>query len=59
MVCFTKGKKATDPAQVLVGSTAVNLAPRNAENTIYDSKRMVGAMFNDQAVQKDLDRWPF
>ena len=59
MVCFTKGKKVTDLAQVLVGSTAMNLAPRNAENCIYDSKRMVGAMFHDQAVQKDLGRWPF
>ena len=30
MVCFTKGKKVTDPAQVLVGATAMNLASRNA-----------------------------
>ena len=43
----------------MVGNVAVNSAPRNAKNTIYDSKRMIGAQFAEQKIQEDLHRWPF
>jgi len=59
VVCFAKGKKYTDESQQLIGQVAVNQGPRNAENTIYDAKRMIGALFDDPAIQKDLRRWPF
>jgi len=43
----------------LVGEAAVNQAPMNAKNTIFDAKRMIGREFNDPAIQKDRAHWPF
>lgn len=43
----------------LVGQAAKNQAGSNAENTVYDSKRMIGRTFDDPAIQTDLKHWPF
>merc|ERR1712023_442 len=43
----------------LVGDSAKNQSIINPENTIYDSKRMIGRKFNDEIVQNDLKSWPF
>jgi len=43
----------------LVGEAAKNQAPLNAENTIFDAKRLIGKRFNDPQVQGDMRHWPF
>ena len=45
--------------QILVGNAAENFMLRNIENTIYDSKRLIGRNYNDQTVQKDKQYWKF
>ena len=52
VVSFTKKDR-------LVGEAAKNLSSKNAENTIYDAKRLIGRRFNDKEVQEDIKRWPF
>ena len=52
IVSFTKKDR-------LVGEAAKNLSSKNAENTIYDAKRLIGRSFNDKEVQEDIKRWPF
>lgn len=56
----------TTPSQVaftkdchLVGQAAVNQAHRNAKNTVYGSKRLIGMKYNDAALKDDLSNWPF
>ena len=43
----------------LIGCRARYQAARNAENTIFDSKRLIGRKFSDETVQSDLKHWPF
>lgn len=43
----------------LVGDAAKNQAPMNPENTVFDSKRMLGRQFSDVEVQRDIKHWPF
>jgi molecular chaperone DnaK (HSP70) len=32
---------------------------KNAKNTIFDAKRMIGSRFSSENVQADLKTWPF
>ena len=43
----------------LVGEGAKNQAAINAENTIFDAKRLIGRKFDDPSVQSDLKFFPF
>ena len=43
----------------LIGAAAKNQAARNAENTVFDAKRLIGRKFNDAEVQSDMKHWPF
>ncbi|XP_065184874.1 heat shock 70 kDa protein-like isoform X2 [Sycon ciliatum] len=44
---------------VLVGEAAVSQAARNAPNTIFDAKRMIGRQYVDQSVHEFSKLWPF
>ena len=44
---------------ILVGDAAKNIMYQNAENTIKDSKRLIGRRFNEPIVQEDLKKWAF
>ena len=43
----------------LIGDSAKNQASLNPNNTIYDSKRLIGRKFNDEVIQDDMKTWPF
>merc|ERR1712170_194560 len=43
----------------LIGDAAKNQVARNAENSIFDAKRLIGRKFAESTVQKDIKLWPF
>lgn len=43
----------------LIGDAAKHQIAANAENTIFDAKRLMGRKFNDPIVQEDMKQWPF
>ncbi|GJQ73584.1 putative heat shock-related 70 kDa protein 2 [Trypoxylus dichotomus] len=45
--------------QELVGHPAKYQASHNPENTIYDMKRLIGRLYDDETVQTDIKTWPF
>jgi heat shock protein 1/8 len=45
--------------EILVGENAKSQAIKNPENTIFDSKRLLGKRFSDDNVQEDIDTFPF
>ncbi|KAF7244969.1 hypothetical protein EG68_08694 [Paragonimus skrjabini miyazakii] len=48
----------TDEA-IVFGDEAKEQASLSPENTIYDSKRLIGRRFNDPTVMEDRRIWPF
>jgi L1 cell adhesion molecule like protein len=50
---------AFNDTERLIGESAKNQAAVNAENTIYDAKRLIGKKYNDSQVQTDMKLWPF
>ena len=38
---------------------AKNQAAQNPKNTIYDSKRLIGRLYNDKIAQSDIKQFPF
>ena len=43
----------------LIGDAAKNQSGMNPENTLFDSKRLIGHKFYDKEVQEDIKNWPF
>uniref|UniRef100_A0A915CQD2 Heat shock protein 70 n=1 Tax=Ditylenchus dipsaci TaxID=166011 RepID=A0A915CQD2_9BILA len=43
----------------LIGDAAKNQLTANPENTIFDTKRLIGREFSDEKVQEDKKLWPF
>ncbi|KAL8568193.1 hypothetical protein ACOMHN_027716 [Nucella lapillus] len=43
----------------LIGDSAKNQLTSNPENTIFDVKRLIGRMWDDSNVQKDIKYYPF
>jgi len=43
----------------LIGDAAKSQAAMNAENTVFDAKRLIGRKFTDATVQGDMKHWPF
>ena len=52
VVSFTKNER-------LIGQAAKNQITKNYQNTIYDSKRLIGRRFDDTEVQYDMKTIPF
>merc|ERR1712137_1049872 len=50
---------AFSDSERLIGDAAKNQAAMNAENTVFDAKRLIGRRFDDAAVQSDMKHWPF
>lgn len=48
----------TDTERV-VGMGAKSQSGANPQNTVFDSKRLLGRTFDDPAIQADLKHWPF
>ena len=51
-VAFTENER-------FIGAAAKSQAGFNSQNTIYDSKRLIGRHFSDSTVQSDIKHWPF
>ncbi|OLY78665.1 78 kDa glucose-regulated protein-like protein [Smittium mucronatum] len=49
----------TKDGERLIGDAAKNQAASNPENTLYDSKRLIGMNFNSKEVKEDIKHWPF
>ncbi|CAJ1841585.1 unnamed protein product [Sphenostylis stenocarpa] len=45
--------------QRLIGDAAKNQAATNPENTVFDTKRLIGRKYSDPIVEKDIMLWPF
>jgi len=43
----------------LIGQSAKNQAATNPENTIFDSKRLIGRKFSEQSTRDDIKHFPF
>jgi len=48
----------TDTERV-VGMAAKSQSGANPQNTVYDSKRLIGRQFDDPTIQNDMKQWPF
>src|SRR5574342_276286 len=48
-----------EDGEILVGAPAKRQAVTNAKNTIFAVKRLIGRLFEEKEVQKDLDLMPY
>ncbi len=52
IVSFTKKER-------IIGESAKLQMTRNYENTVYDSKRLIGRNYDDPEIQNGMKLWPF
>ena len=52
MVSFTNKER-------IIGESAKSQMTRNYENTVYDSKRLIGRNYDDPEIQNGMKLWPF
>lgn len=45
--------------EILVGNPATFQLAQNYENTFYDSKRIIGKVFQDPSIDSDIEKFPF
>lgn len=57
--CNTTPSWVSFTDEKLVGQPAKNKLSSNAQNTVYDSKRLIGKYFSDEQLQADLKHFPF
>lgn len=50
---------ACNETELLVGEGAKNQITRNAANTVFDVKRLIGSRFSDSRLQENTRSWPF
>merc|ERR1712038_1444457 len=50
---------AFNETERLIGDAAKSQAAMNANNTVFDAKRLIGRKFTDAGVQSDMKHWPF
>ena len=50
---------AFNDTERLIGDAAKNQIAMNANNTVFDAKRLIGRKFNAPEVQADMKHWPF
>jgi len=50
---------AFNDTERLIGDAAKSQAAMNAENTVFDAKRLIGRKFSDPSVQSDMKHFPF
>ena len=50
---------AFNDTERLIGDAAKNQVAMNANNTVFDAKRLIGRKFTDQVVRDDMKHWPF
>lgn len=43
----------------IIGVAARKRMKSNFENTVYDTKRLIGHAFRDNEIQNDIKMWPF
>jgi molecular chaperone DnaK len=49
----------TNDGEILVGQSAKRQAVTNPHNTLFAIKRLIGRMFKDEVVQRDVDMVPY
>lgn len=49
----------TSEGERLIGDAAKNQLTSNPENTVFDSKRLIGRTWDDPSVQHDIKYFPF
>ena len=52
IISFTKKER-------IIGESAKNIMTKNYENTVYDSKRLIGRNYDDPEIQNGMKLWPF
>lgn len=65
IIANTEGERTTPSwvaftdSERLIGLAAKSQCGANPENTVFDSKRLIGREFDDPVIQADMKHWPF